>query len=165
MQKASTLEGTRERASSPPPAPTTLPSRQPADFEVNKVFDNNNEIKLAIEFPLKGGKQANDIALFFKRFMNVLMSANSEIKLLKWETSPENPIAKAIDIAYDEDTISEYYSRMKMKSDRQRIVGFTRIHSPVKFAQIKNYTTFFTGCRRIRCGFNPLPSRPANRPK
>ena len=141
--QAHNSEGTRERASSPPPEPTTLPPRQPAAFEINQTFDNNNEIKLAIEFPLKGGKQANDVALFFKRFMTVLMAANKGINLLKWDSSSENPIAKAIDIAYDEDTISEYYSGMKMKSDRRRIVGFTRIQSPVKFAQIKKHTNFF----------------------
>ena len=142
-QTAHKLEGTRERVHSPPPEPTTLPSRQSAAFETPQAFDNTNEIKLAIEFPLKGGKQANDVALFFKRFMTVLMAANKGIKLLKWDNSSENPIAKAIDIAYDEDTISEYYSGMKMKSDRRRIVGFTRIQSPVPFAQIKKHTNFF----------------------
>jgi len=30
-----------------------------------------------------------------------------------------------------------------MKADRKRIVGFTRISSPVKFAQIKNHSNFF----------------------
>ena len=75
--------------------------------------------------------------------MTVLMAANREIRLLKWESSAENPITKAIDIAYDEDTISEYFSGMKMKSDRRRIVGFTRISSPVKFTQIKKHSQFF----------------------
>ena len=53
-QKLSTTEEMREQTSSPPPAPTALPFRQSAAFEVNNVADNNIEIKLAIEFPLKG---------------------------------------------------------------------------------------------------------------
>ena len=74
-QKTSTTEETREQNSSPPPALTTLPSRQSAAFEVNSAVENYIEIKLEIEFPLKAGKHSNDVALFFKRFMAVLVAA------------------------------------------------------------------------------------------
>ena len=84
----------------------------------------------------------NDVALFFKRFVAVLVAANSDIKLLKWEKTTKK-ISKAIDIVYNKGTIIEYYSGMKMKSDRKRIVGFTRIYSPVKFEQIKSHSNFF----------------------
>ena len=133
----------RERNSAPPPDPTTSPSRQSTEFKVKTAVENYIEIKLAIEFPIKGGKHANDVALFFKRFTAVLMAANSDIKLLKWEKLTENPIAKAIDITYDEVTISKYYSGMKMKLDQKKIVGFTCIYSPVKFEQIKKHSNFF----------------------
>ena len=132
-QKVGTTEKTRERNRSPPPAPTTLTSRQSVAFRVNPTVEDYIKIKLAIESPLKGGKHSNDVAFFFKRFMVVLMAANSDIELLEWEKTTENPIAKAIDIAYDEDNISRYYSGMKMKSDQKRMVGFTCIYSPLKF--------------------------------
>lgn len=125
------------------------------DYEV----DNNIEIKLAIESPLKGGKHSIDVALFCKRFMTVLMAEDSNKKLQKWETLTEYTIA------YDKDTISKYYSGMKMKSDRKRIVGFTCISSPVIFAQIKNHSIFFIGYKRTNCGYDPQHSHLAKRPK
>ena len=78
-QKTGTTEKTRERNSSPPPIPITLPSRQSSAFEVNPAVESCIKIKLAIEFLLKRGKHLNDVALFLKRFMAVLMAANSDI--------------------------------------------------------------------------------------
>lgn len=125
---------TRENKSSPPPEPTALPHRNATAFEV-KTYNTGEQIKtkLAIEFLLKKEKNFNDVTLFFKR----LMAANKEIQLLKWESSTKIPIAKAIDTVYDEDTIS------KMKSERKRIEGFTRISSPIKFALMKNHSQCF----------------------
>ena len=39
------------------------------------------EIKLSIEFPLKSGAQGNNILLFFKQLLSVLMASNKEILL------------------------------------------------------------------------------------
>jgi len=136
------LQRTGERTL-PPQELTILTPKHGAAFGVKTHNTANQiEIKLAIELPFKGTKNPNNVALLFKRFIIVLMAANREIRLLKWESSAENPIAKAINIAYDEDTINEYFSGMKMKSDRRRIVGFTQISSPVNFTQIKKHSQF-----------------------
>ena len=74
------------------------------------------EIKLAIELPLKSRRNSNDVVLFFKICVVVAMSMNSEIRLLKWDKSTtKNPMSNAIDILYDEDTISKCFSGMKIK--------------------------------------------------
>ena len=99
-------------------------------------------VNLSIKFPLKNGNSANDIGLFFKRFITVLFAADREILLTKWTPGNENPISKAIDIAYDADTIGEYYSGMKTMHDKRRIVGFTRILSTAKFSKTKNHLDF-----------------------
>ena len=41
------------------------------------------------------------------------MAGNKDILLEKWDPSNENPIPKASDIAYNEDTIAEFYAGMK----------------------------------------------------
>ena len=126
-----------------PPNPPNLRSRHAGQpFGVLRDVGHREVIKLSIEFPLKSGNSANDIGLFFKRFITVLFAANREILLTKWIPGNENPIAKAIDIAYDEDTISEYYSGMKTLHDKRRIVGFTRILSNDKFFKTKNHSDF-----------------------
>ena len=91
-----------------PPNPPNLGSRPSGlPFGVNSVSGHREVIKLSIEFPLRNGNSGNDIALFFKRFITVLFAANKKILLTKWIPGDENPISKAIDIAYNEDTISE----------------------------------------------------------
>ena len=80
---------------------------------------------------------------FFKGFIMVLFASNKEIELLKWDNSPEDtrlkeyPIVNAADIAYDEDTISKYYSGMKQQKDGQRMLGFTRILTLEPFWKLK----------------------------
>ena len=103
---------------------------------------NREVIKLSKESPLRSGNSGNNIALFFKRFIAVLFSANREILLTKWIPGNENPISKAIDIAYDEDTIGEYFSGMKTLHDKKRVIGFTRILSCDKFQKTKNHAKF-----------------------
>ena len=75
--------------------------------------------------------------------MTILMATNREIRLLKWKSLAKNPIAKAINMAYDKDTINEYFSGMKMKSDRRHIVGFMQISSPVNSILLKKKSQFF----------------------
>ena len=111
-------------------------------FGGNSEVGHREVIKLSIEFPLRNGNSGNDIALFFKRFITVLFAANREILLTKWILGDENPISKAIDIAYNEDTISEYYLGMKTLRDKKRIIGFTRILSTDKFYKTKNHQSF-----------------------
>ena len=102
------------------------------------------KIKLAIELPLKGRRNSNDVALFFKICAAVAISTNFEIRLLKWDKSTtKNPMSKAIDIVYDEDTISKCFSGMKIKQYQERIIGFTKIVSPVQVAQIKKSFKLF----------------------
>ena len=103
-----------------PPNPPNLGARHTGlPFGVNTTVDHREVIKLSIESPLRNGNSGNDIALFFKRFITVLFAANREILLTKWIPGEENPISKAIDIAYNEDTISEYYSGMKTLHDKK----------------------------------------------
>jgi len=126
-----------------PPNPPNLRSRHTDQtFGVLREVGHREVIKLSIEFPLKNCNSANDIDLFFKRFITVLFAANRDILLTKWIPGNENPISKAIDIAYDADTIGEYYSGMKTLHDKRRIVRFTRILSTVKFFKTKNHLDF-----------------------
>ena len=95
------------------------------------------EIKLSIEFPLKSGAKGNDISLFFKRFLSALMAANKDVLLKKWDSSDENPISRAGDIAYSEAEIAEYYAGMRTSNDKRSVVGYTRILSNESFSQTK----------------------------
>ena len=100
----------------PPESPSLLPQRpRGASFGTQKQgVDTRQELKLSIEFPLSQRKSGNDIAMFFKRFMSVLFQASNDVQLLKWGGTTENPILSVTDIAYDEETIGQYYSGMKM---------------------------------------------------
>ena len=127
-----------------PPSPPNLSSKHPTGpFGIfNNDQDRREVIKLSIEFPLQQGNRGNDVALFFKRFITVLFAANRHILLEKWIPGEENPISKAIDIAYTEEVISEYYSGMKTLHDKRRIIGFTRILSNEQFSKTKNHLRF-----------------------
>ena len=129
----------------PPDPPSLLPRiKRGAAFGVQKcAIDTRQELKLSIEFPLSKGKSGNDIALFYKRFMTVLFASTKDMQLLKWEGSTENPILKAADIAYDENTIGEFYSGMKIQNDRQRMIGYSRILTPDPFWKIKRNVKLF----------------------
>ena len=76
---------------------------------------------------------------FFKRFITVLFAATTDILLTKWTLGDENPITKAIYIAYSKETIWEYYAGMKTLHDKKRMIGFTRILSNDKFQKMKNH--------------------------
>ena len=65
------------------------------------------------------------------------MAANKEILLKKWDSSDENPISRAGDIAYNEDEIAEYYAGMRTSNDKRSVVGYTRILSNESFYQTK----------------------------
>ena len=121
----------------PPGPPSLLPVQGNGEaFSVSKNDRvKREEIKLSIEFPLKNGSQGNDISLFFKRFLSALMAANKEILLKKWDSSDENPISRAGDIAYNEDEIAEYYAGMRSSNDKRSFVGYTRILSNESFYQ------------------------------
>ena len=54
----------------------------------------------------------------------------------------ENPISKAVGIAYNEETIREYYAGMKTLHNKNRVVGFTRILSGDKFQRTKSNRNF-----------------------
>ena len=129
----------------PPLPPSLLPPRNQAPTFISEHQDTVKkfEIKLSIDFPLRSGTKENDISLFFKRFCTVLFSADKNIQLLKWEQSTSNPIANASDIAYDEKTIGEYYSGMKFKNNRRRIIGYSKIISPIPFYKIKKHQHFY----------------------
>ena len=101
-------------------------------------------IKLSIEFPLRTVNSKNDIELFFKRFITVLFAANKQQFLTKWIPGNANPISKAIDIAYTDDSsvLDTYYAGMKTLHDKKKIIGFTRIISSNKFHKTKNHPSF-----------------------
>ena len=113
----------------PPASPSLLPQRpRGSSFGSQKQgVDTRQELKLSIEFPLSHRKSGNDIAMFFKRFMSVLFQASNDLQLLTWEGTTENPILSATDIAYDEETIGQYYSGMKMQNDRNRMIDYSLI--------------------------------------
>ena len=54
-----------------------------------------------------------------------------------------NPITVAMDIAYNESIIGEYYLAMKLQSNRQRIIGFTRILKSELFWKSKRNNRLF----------------------
>ena len=119
----------------PPDPPSLLPQRaNGAAFGIQKqVVDTRQELKLSIEFPLSKSKNGNDIVLFYKRFMTVIFASSKDLQLLKWEGSTENPIMAAADIAYDETTIGQFYSGMKMQNDRNRMISYSRISCQIHF--------------------------------
>ena len=51
------------------------------------------------------------------------MAVKKDILLEKWEPSDENTISKASDIAYNEDTIAEFYADMNTANHKHRIIG------------------------------------------
>ena len=129
----------------PPASPSLLPQRpRGSSFGSQKQgVDTRQELKLSIEFPLSHRKSGNDIAMFLKRFMSVLFQASNDLQLLTWEGTTENPILSATDIAYDEETISQYYSGMKMQNDRNRMIGYSRILTSDPFWKLKQNNRFF----------------------
>ena len=103
-----------------PPNPPNLGMRLTGlPFGINNAVGHREVINLSIELPLRNGNSGNNITLFFKKFITVLFAADREILLTKWIPGDENPISKAIDIAYNEDTISEYYLGMKKLHDKK----------------------------------------------
>ena len=133
---------TNEKVS--PYPPTTIPvnnNEEAFGIACHNIVEHM-EIKLSIEFPLKNGYRVNDVVLYFKGFITVLFTADKDILLLTWEKSPQHLISKAIDIIYEEEMISEYYLGRKMRPDRERIIGFTRISSPAQFNHIKKQSYF-----------------------
>ena len=75
-------------------------------------------IKLLIKFPLKTVHKIMIWLSFVMRFLAVLLAANRDILLEKWEPTEGNPISKSIDITYNEDMLTEYYARMKMSNNK-----------------------------------------------
>ena len=141
----------------PPHAPSLLPkSAGGAEFTLPKQpADTRQELKLSIEFPLSRGKSGNDIALFFKRFMSILFACGTDIQLLKWEGGTENPIMAAGDIAYDEETIGQYYSGMKLQGNKNRMIGYSRIMTSDTFSKIKRNTRLFDWLQTNRVWVKP----------
>ena len=137
-----------------PPNPPTLGAQQRREpFGVCHTHVGRREIiKLSIEFPLKSGNSGNDIALFFKRFITVLFTANRKILLTKWILGDENPISKAIDIAYDEDTIGEYYAGMKLYTTKVAWWDSPAFYLAINFREPRVTEIFELGYRRIKCG-------------
>ena len=123
----------------PPVPPSLLPVQGAGEaFSVSKTDRiKREEIKLSIEFPLRSGAKGNDISLFFKRFLSALMAANKDILLKKWDSTDENPISRAGDIAYSESEIAEYYAGMRTSNDKRSVVGYTRILSNESFSMTK----------------------------
>ena len=55
-------------------------------FDLRKADTGQRDvIKLSIEFPLKINGLIDNVSLFFKRFLTVLLAANRYIQVLKWE--------------------------------------------------------------------------------
>ena len=77
-----------------PPNPPNLTSQtRGRPFDVSRTAVARREvIKLSIEFPLRQGNNRNNIALFFKKIITVLFTANTEILLTKWIPGDKNPI-------------------------------------------------------------------------
>ena len=62
---------------------------------------------------------------------------------MKWDGSTENLIIVAVDIAYNESIIGEYYSGMNAQRNKQRIIGYTRILTTERFRKIKKINKLF----------------------
>ena len=87
------------------------------------------EIELSTKFSFESGCNVNDVALFLGHTIDM-------------EKSSQSPTFKDVDVTYNENTISEYYSGMKVKGDRKRIVDFTKTSSPEPFIRIQNHSYF-----------------------
>ena len=124
----------------PPPAPVLQSKRlQSEAFFVNAGdFASSKEIKLTVEFPTKLQQdRTNDVAMYFKRFATVLLSAHPSIAILNWENPEQNPVTKAVDISPAEESISQYFSGIVVQANRRKIKGFVKIRSDVTFGVIK----------------------------
>ena len=87
--------------------------------------------------------------------MAMLFSCGSDIQLLKWTGTAENPIMAAGDIAYDEETIGLFYSGMKMQGDKNRIIGYSRILTSDPFWKIKRNNKLFDWLQTNRVWVKP----------
>ena len=101
--------GPGDKYMEPPIQPTVILQRDRDEpFMIGKSdIGKQKVITFLIKFTLKNRKNGNNVFLFFKRFLTVLFVANNNILLEKWSLSEENPISKAIDIAYSGGTIPE----------------------------------------------------------
>lgn len=71
-----------------------------------------------VEFPthIKQDRQ-NDVAMYFKRFATVLLSAHPSIAILNWENPVQNLVTKVVDISPDEERISQYFSGIVVQAN------------------------------------------------
>jgi len=93
--------------------------------------------------------------LFFKQFMTVLFVLSKDLQLLKWEGTTKNSILAASDIAYDEDTIGEFYLGMKMQNDRNRMIGYSQILTSDPFWRIKRNNKLFDWIQKNKVWVKP----------
>ena len=75
--------------------------------------------------------------------MTVLFSSSSDLQLLKWEGTTENPILATADIAYNDETIGNVYSGIKLQSNRSWMIGYSRILTSGPFWKIKRNNKLF----------------------
>ena len=79
----------------------------------------------------------NDVAMHFKRFATVLLSARPSTSILNWENPAQNLVTKVVDISPDEDSISQYFSGIVVQANRRKIKGLVKTRSDVPFGVIK----------------------------
>ena len=118
--------GTSTGQNEPHPPPTLqITQGSNGRFDLRKADTGQRDvIKLSVEFSLKIKGSINDVSLFFKRFLTVLLAANMYIQVLKWEASNENLTSKAVDVAYHHATIAEYYTGMKLTNRKNSIMTY-----------------------------------------
>ena len=95
----------------PPPA-LVLQSRQTHQSEAFFVNARNmtasRETRLTVDFSTHlQQERPHYIAMYFKRFATVLLSAHPSIVIINWGNTAQNPVTKAIDISPDEESISQ----------------------------------------------------------
>jgi len=74
-------------------------------------LDSTCEIKLTVEFLMNAHQdRTNDVSMYFKCFVTVLLAAHPSISILNWENPIQNPAAKVVGILTTEVSINQYVS-------------------------------------------------------
>ena len=94
--------------------------------------------------PLKAQEgQTTNLAWCFKRFATALLKADASLLILNWMNPLKNPITKSGDIAYNKQTVKEYYAGMRILQSRKRVFGMVKVNTSVQFRKTKAHPNFW----------------------
>ena len=124
---------------SPPHAPSLAPKPHQEPFSAaNATTSVKKEVRLTVEFPLRENRNhPNDLAIYFKSLICVLLEAESTMAILNWENPTQNPIRNASNIGHREEDIKQYFKGSRVIQGRNKIQGYVKIETSVPFHETK----------------------------